>query len=455
MAESSLSILLSRRVSQLRINSNKINHTKNSSKVLPFHINSNDFGSKEYSQRSGTAKARSGKSLISVFVYFLRVDRMVCILCYQTRIGGSITGSFRFKKDVHSVRQVFRENTRSVTTGHSFRREINFNLLGLGVRIQFCTMIMRDYSPLQSNLLVEKLKSMTYVIFCQRKHRALGGKLLEKSLLQISLLAMAIGLISSGSLTRVFCLEVYSSANATTNNDSALRLAADVSANNTLTLSLDDLTAMPQSTENAELYCYGQLVASGYWTGVRLGLLLETAGVDQQAGSVGFHAQDGYSVTLPITEAMRPDVIIAYEKDGQPLDEGLRLVIPGANGNLWISMITNLVVLGADGNLLIGITMNSNSTISTPAISLPSASFPSSVSQPSPAPSQSPTLQSSPTPQPENQSVTSPVVPPSNDQPARQQGSPGSSLPVEYGYLILSAIIVSAAAGYLFYKRRK
>jgi DMSO/TMAO reductase YedYZ molybdopterin-dependent catalytic subunit len=316
-------------------------------------------------------------------------------------------------------------------------------------------MIMRDYSPLQSNLLVEKLKSMTYVIFCQRKHRALGGKLLEKSLLQISLLAMAIGLISSGSLTRVFCLEVYSSANATTNNDSALRLAADVSANNTLTLSLDDLTAMPQSTENAELYCYGQLVASGYWTGVRLGLLLETAGVDQQAGSVGFHAQDGYSVTLPITEAMRPDVIIAYEKDGQPLDEGLRLVIPGANGNLWISMITNLVVLGADGNLLIGITMNSNSTISTPAISLPSASFPSSVSQPSPAPSQSPTLQSSPTPQPENQSVTSPVVPPSNDQPARQQGSPSSSLPVEYGYLILSAIIVSAAAGYLFYKRRK
>lgn len=278
---------------------------------------------------------------------------------------------------------------------------------------------------------------------------------MKKSLFQILLLVMAFGLISSGSLTRVFGLEVYSSANATTNNDPELRLTADVSVNNTLTLSLNNLAAMPQSTEYAELYCYGELVESGYWTGVNLGFLLENAGVDQQAESVEFHAQDGYSVTLSSTDLMRPDVIIAYEKDGQPLHEGLRLVVPGENGNLWISMITNLVVLDANGNLLISITMNSDSTISAPAPSLPSAGFPSSAPQPSPAPSQSPTLQSSPTPQPENQSVTSPVVPPSNNQPAQQQASSGSSLPVEYGYLTLSAIIVSVATGYLLYKRRK
>jgi DMSO/TMAO reductase YedYZ molybdopterin-dependent catalytic subunit len=146
---------------------------------------------------------------------------------------------------------------------------------------------------------------------------------------------------------------------------------------------------------------------------------------------------------------MREDVIIAYEKDGQPLTETLRLVIPWANGNLWISMITELVVSGANGNLWIK--MITDSTTGTP----PSGS-PSSTPQPSPAPNQFPTPQSSPTPQPENQSVTSPVIPSSNSQPVQQQSSSGSSLPMEYGYLILSAIIVAAAAtGYLFYKRRK
>jgi hypothetical protein len=39
---------------------------------------------------------------------------------------------------------------------------------------------------------------------------------------------------------------------------------------------------------------------------------------------------------------IRSDVIIAYEKDHAPLLETLRLVIPEANGNLWISMITSM-----------------------------------------------------------------------------------------------------------------
>ncbi len=272
---------------------------------------------------------------------------------------------------------------------------------------------------------------------------------MKKSLFQISLLIMAFGLILSSSLTGVFGLEASSAANATTNNDSATRLIVDGLVNNTLTLSLNDLAAMPKSYVYAELYCYGLLVASGNWAGVRLGLLLENVEVDQQATSVEFHAQDGYSITLSITEAMREDVIIAYEKDGQPLTETLRLVIPGANGNLWISMITDLVVPGANGNLWIK--MITDSTTSTS----PSGS-PSSTPQLSPAPNQFPTPQSSPTPQPENQSVTSPVIPSSNSQPVQQQSSSGSSLPMEYGYLILSAIIVAAAAtGYLFYKRRK
>ncbi len=41
---------------------------------------------------------------------------------------------------------------------------------------------------------------------------------------------------------------------------------------------------------------------------------------------------------------MRPDVIIAYELDGNPLKENLRLVLPGTSGNLWISMIASITL---------------------------------------------------------------------------------------------------------------
>src|SRR4030042_2395425 len=103
LAENNLVILLVCSFSQSRINSKAISHTKNSWKVLPFHINSNDSralnsrrgsigfnkGSivfNTYSKITGTRKASSGNSLNSVLLCFLRMDRMVCILRYQTQI---------------------------------------------------------------------------------------------------------------------------------------------------------------------------------------------------------------------------------------------------------------------------------------------------------------------------------------------------------------------------------
>jgi DMSO/TMAO reductase YedYZ molybdopterin-dependent catalytic subunit len=78
---------------------------------------------------------------------------------------------------------------------------------------------------------------------------------------------------------------------------------------------------------------------------VRLGLLLEKAGLPQQARTVEFHATDGYTVRLTLSTAMREDVIVAYEKDGSSLPETTRLVIPSANGSEWISRITQIRIL--------------------------------------------------------------------------------------------------------------
>lgn len=241
---------------------------------------------------------------------------------------------------------------------------------------------------------------------------------------------MAFGLLLLSPLTAVFA-------------DSQWTVTVGGAVNNALSLTIEDLAAMPNTTEYAELYCYGALVTNGYWTGVRLGLLLQQAGLDQQAQSVDFYAQDGYQTNLPIGTAMREDVIVAYEKDGQPLSETLRLVIPGANGNLWIALITSITV----------------STAETPSQYPPYPTYPTPSPTPMPTPKQLPTP---PPPQPpttpqKNQTTTQPVTPPTNSQPLQQQGSLGPSLPAEYGYpIVFAAIAVTAAAtGYLIYKRRR
>ena len=118
-----------------------------------------------------------------------------------------------------------------------------------------------------------------------------------------------------------------------------------------LDLTLEDLRAMDKTTEYVELYCvdYPTVpVEKGEWTGVRLGLLLKQAGVSPQAVKVAFSDDYGYSTDLTVSTAMREDVILAYERDGVPLDEKLRLVVPGKWGYKWISGVTHIEVVDYD-----------------------------------------------------------------------------------------------------------
>jgi len=70
--------------------------------------------------------------------------------------------------------------------------------------------------------------------------------------------------------------------------------------------------------------------------------LLNQAGIDPSVATVDFIAQDGYSVSIPINTAMRSDIIVAYDLDSAQLNEVLRLVVPEANGNIWIARITSI-----------------------------------------------------------------------------------------------------------------
>jgi len=88
--------------------------------------------------------------------------------------------------------------------------------------------------------------------------------------------------------------------------------------------SYPDITGMPKTTVYAELDCIGTFVASGNWTGVQLGYLLERAGVTQQAETLELYASDGYSTHIAYTTATREDVIIAYDLNGSALSEVTR-----------------------------------------------------------------------------------------------------------------------------------
>jgi DMSO/TMAO reductase YedYZ molybdopterin-dependent catalytic subunit len=188
----------------------------------------------------------------------------------------------------------------------------------------------------------------------------------KKKIFLMLLLVITLGFVTSGSIIAA---------------QGASEIEIDGSVSHPGTLTVNELMAMPRSTVHADLYCYGQLVTSGDWAGVSLRYLLENVGFDEKAKSVEFYADDGYTIDLSITEAMREDVIIAYEIDGQLLPETLRLVLPEENGAWWIAMINH-------------ITVSANAP-------LPDQSATSIFTNPQPVPQQSPTPQVTPTPQPQ------------------------------------------------------
>ena len=116
---------------------------------------------------------------------------------------------------------------------------------------------------------------------------------------------------------------------------------------NPLNLSWTEIVALPQTIVNAKLICIDwpdQVLMSGNWTGVKLSLLLETAGISPQAMKVGFFATDNFSTDLSLETAMRENIIIAYELNGIPLGEEVRLIVPGKWGYKWIHHIEIIIL---------------------------------------------------------------------------------------------------------------
>ena len=101
-----------------------------------------------------------------------------------------------------------------------------------------------------------------------------------------------------------------------------------------------------------------EAVGTAEWTGTPLRGLLEEAGVDEGAAEVLFRGADRgveggeeqqYERSLPLAEALREEVLLAYAMNGEPLPPQhgfpLRLVVPGWYGMTSVKWLERITVL--------------------------------------------------------------------------------------------------------------
>jgi DMSO/TMAO reductase YedYZ molybdopterin-dependent catalytic subunit len=142
-----------------------------------------------------------------------------------------------------------------------------------------------------------------------------------------------------------------------------------------LTLSLEDLASRESRTLAVTLECAGngrallaprwqsqpwltEAVGTAEWTGTPLGPLLEETGLRPGAQEVVFTGLDrgvqgevehAYERSLPLDEALREEVLLAYAVNGQPLPPQhgfpLRLIVPGWYGMSHVKWLRSITVL--------------------------------------------------------------------------------------------------------------
>jgi DMSO/TMAO reductase YedYZ molybdopterin-dependent catalytic subunit len=86
-------------------------------------------------------------------------------------------------------------------------------------------------------------------------------------------------------------------------------------------LTYDELRALPPTHLDKDFQCVtGWRVPDVAWKGVLLADLLDRAGVKKEATALRFTSFDGtYTESLTIAQARRPDVIVAYQLEGDDI----------------------------------------------------------------------------------------------------------------------------------------
>lgn len=112
-------------------------------------------------------------------------------------------------------------------------------------------------------------------------------------------------------------------------------------------LGFEELLQLEQIDDTSDFHCVTTWSRMDIpWRGVRLGDVIAASEPRDQAAFLMCHASDGYTTNLSLEEALKPDVLLAYQADGAPLprEHGgpVRVVTPQLyawKGAKWISKL--------------------------------------------------------------------------------------------------------------------
>lgn len=134
-------------------------------------------------------------------------------------------------------------------------------------------------------------------------------------------------------------------------NRSTWKLNVEGNVQTNLEYTLEELRQMTAIEQITTLNCIsneigGDLISNGRWRGVRLGELLSKAGVKPGSVDIVFTSADDYTDSIPLAKAMEPTTILAFDVNGEPLNDKhgapLRAVVPnlyGMKNAKWIRKI--------------------------------------------------------------------------------------------------------------------
>lgn len=127
---------------------------------------------------------------------------------------------------------------------------------------------------------------------------------------------------------------------------------------NPLSLSLDDLMAMPAVTQTITLSCIsnrigGDLISTSQWTGVRLQHVLELAGLQPEAKELYIEAVDGFYESVAMQDLQDPRTLLVYAMNGEPLPQEhgspLRIYLPNRYGMKQPKWIMRMTAIDREG----------------------------------------------------------------------------------------------------------
>ena len=112
------------------------------------------------------------------------------------------------------------------------------------------------------------------------------------------------------------------------------------------TLSYEEVLSLGDAVREALLDCTGGWYTVQRWSGVPVDVLLELAGIKNDARSLLFRSSTGYARRFPLKEA--GDLVLATHVEAEALSAGhgfpSRLVAPGHRGYDWVKWVTELKV---------------------------------------------------------------------------------------------------------------